>query len=116
MPQLAAWSALVPFRSIMFAFGAPNRDVTFHYSPDGIAMSSTNMRVHIESNYFDGFDCSAHVVVKLLAADVRDIVQNWGDGEIITLKLDADRRRFVCTYEAEDLSYVREEEFLCLAD
>ena len=40
----------------------------------------------------------------------------FSDGEIITLKLDADRRRFVCTYEAEDLSYVREQEFFCLSD
>ena len=106
MPRLSAWSALASFRHILRAFGVAGGEVTLRFMPNGLGIRSTHMRTRIEGSYFDYYG-GANVVVKLLAADVLNLVHNWGDDEIITLQLDSDRTRLVCTYEAEDRSYVR---------
>ena len=108
MPQLSAWSGLAPFRLIMSALGIAGPEVTFHFSPDGIIVGSTDMRAGIDSSYFDHYTCTADVSITLHATDVVSFMENWRDGEILTLQLDAAGTRLVCKYEAEDLTYVRE--------
>ena len=108
MPQLSAWSGPAPFRLIMSALGVAGPEVTFQFSPDGIIVGSTDMRACIDSSYFDHYASTADVSIKLHSTDVVNFTENWRDGEIITLQLDAAGTRLVCKYETEDLTYVLE--------